>query len=128
VRQNECTDNRGNKKVTVLPAQGRTTNLVPTTGDKQQSKDVFAEKVAGIENCLERLEMNAANRLTSETDRLAHAAVQYLRALLLIEDRMKSESSVIKKDANALNSQADIRIHIWNLVGVRVWDGAFEDR
>jgi hypothetical protein len=39
----------------------------------------------------------AANRLISERERLAHAAVQYVRALLLSVDRMNIESSVIRR-------------------------------
>jgi hypothetical protein len=33
----------------------------------------------------------------SASERLAHAAVQYVRALLLIVDRMNIESSVIRR-------------------------------
>jgi hypothetical protein len=39
----------------------------------------------------------AANRLMTERERLAHDAVQYRRALLLMEDRMKIESSVMRR-------------------------------
>jgi hypothetical protein len=33
----------------------------------------------------------------SEKERLAHAAVQYVRLLLLIDDRMNRESKVIRR-------------------------------
>jgi hypothetical protein len=37
------------------------------------------------------------NRLRSATDRLAHEAVQYFRDALLMDDRMKSDSRVIRR-------------------------------
>ena len=39
----------------------------------------------------------AINKLRSDPDKLAHDAVQYLRALLLIDDRIKIERSVIRR-------------------------------
>jgi hypothetical protein len=56
------------------------------------------------------------NRLSSDSERQAHDAVQYLRALLLIEDRMKFESSVIRRTPTHWIARPTFESINWDLV------------
>jgi len=56
------------------------------------------------------------NKLSSESERLAHDAIQYLRALLLMEDRMKFESSVIRRTPTHWIARPTFESINWDLV------------
>jgi hypothetical protein len=58
------------------------------------------------------------NRLNSDAERLAQDAVQYLRALLLMDDRMKTESSVIRRTPPHWMARPTFESIDWDLV----WD------
>lgn len=59
------------------------------------------------------------NKLKSESDKLAHAAVQYFREALVIDIRMKSESNVMRRMPTHCIARPIFESIAWDLVSGR---------